>query len=91
MFAILQFENLERASVSLLMLSSEQGNHWYHFFNVFGMTRPLAGTEPGTWPALEAGTLPMYMIALTAIVVYSPLFYLSVLINSDELLVWIKQ
>ena len=52
-FAILQFEiifieNLERASVSLFMLSAKQGNHWYHFVNVFGMTRPLAGIEPGT-------------------------------------------
>ena len=27
----LLFENLERASVSLLMLSAKQGNHWYHF------------------------------------------------------------
>jgi len=25
------FENLERASASLLMLSTKQGNHWYHF------------------------------------------------------------
>jgi len=25
------FENLERATDSLLMLSAKQGNHWYHF------------------------------------------------------------
>jgi len=29
------FENLERVSVSLLMLIATQGNHWYHFYNVF--------------------------------------------------------
>ena len=23
------------------MLSSKQGNYWYHVYNVFGMTRPL--------------------------------------------------
>ena len=38
-FCYLLFENFERASVSLLMLSGEQGNHWYHFFNVYGMIR----------------------------------------------------
>ena len=26
-----------------LMLSAEQGNYWYHFYNVFGMTRFLKG------------------------------------------------
>jgi len=30
-FVILKFKNLERANVSLLMLSAKQGNHWYHF------------------------------------------------------------
>ena len=25
------------------MLSAKQGNYWYHFYNVFGMTRCLAG------------------------------------------------
>ena len=50
-FANLQFENfenLERDSVSLLMLSAKQGNHWYHFYNVFGMPRRLAGIEHWT-------------------------------------------
>ena len=42
-------ENLERASISLLMLSAKQRNHQYHFFNVFGMTRSLAGIEPWTY------------------------------------------
>ena len=28
------------ASACLIMLSAKQGNHWYHFYNVFGMTRP---------------------------------------------------
>jgi len=24
-------------------LSAKQGNYWYHFYNVFGMTRSLTG------------------------------------------------
>ena len=44
----LLFENVERASVPLLMLTAKQGNHWYHSFNVFGMTQPLSGIEPWT-------------------------------------------
>ena len=43
-----QMRILERASVSLSMLSAKQGHHWYHFYNVFGTTRPLAGIEPWT-------------------------------------------
>jgi len=46
--AILQFENLERASVSLLMLS---------VFNIFRMTRPLSGIEP--WTSHTRSTLPL--------------------------------
>ena len=26
-----------------LMFSAKQGNYWYHFYNVFGMTRSLTG------------------------------------------------
>ena len=26
------------------MLSAKQGSHWYHYYNVFGMTRP--GIDP---------------------------------------------
>ena len=26
-----------------LMLSAKQGKYWYHFYNVFGMTRSLTG------------------------------------------------
>ena len=26
-----------------LMFSSKQGSYWYHFYNVFGMTRSLTG------------------------------------------------
>jgi len=25
------------------MLNVKQGNYWYHFYNVFGMTRSLTG------------------------------------------------
>ena len=36
------------------MLSAKQGNYWYHFYNVFGMTRSLTGFEPET-----ASTVPL--------------------------------
>ena len=41
-------EHLERASVSLLMLSAKQGNHWYHLLTYVSMPRPLSGIEPWT-------------------------------------------
>ena len=44
----------ERAS----MFSAKQGNYWYHFYNVFGMTRSLTGLNPGP-PILDASTLPL--------------------------------
>ena len=38
------------------MLSAKQGNYWYHFYNVFGMTRSLTeewtGDLPHSMPAL---------------------------------------
>ena len=42
------FENLERPSVSLLMLNAKQENPIVPFFNVFGMKRLLSGIEPWT-------------------------------------------
>ena len=33
----------ERASISIWMFSAKQGHYWYHFYNVFGMTRSLTG------------------------------------------------
>ena len=42
-----------------LMFSAKHGNYWYHFYNVFGMTRSLTGElNPGP-PTLEASTLPL--------------------------------
>ena len=39
------------------MSSAKQGNHWYHFYNVFGMTRSLTGDWtrdlPHSKPALS--------------------------------------
>ena len=36
--------NLEKEPVfPFLMSSAKQGNYWYHFYNVFGMTRSLTG------------------------------------------------
>ena len=32
------------------MLSTKQGNHWYHFYNVFGMTRSLTGDWTRDFP-----------------------------------------
>ena len=32
------------ASACLIMLSAKQDSHWYHFYNVFGITRP--GIDP---------------------------------------------
>ena len=49
----------EIASISLLMLSAKQGNYLYHFYNVFGMTRPLLGIEPGTSHTRSHCTLPL--------------------------------
>ena len=40
------------------MFSAKQGHYWYHFYNVFGMTRSLTGLNPGP-PALEASTIPL--------------------------------
>ena len=37
LFFILQKEPV----FPFLMLSAKQGNYWYHFYNVFGMTRSL--------------------------------------------------
>ena len=49
----------ERASGSHLILTAKQGNHRYHFYNVFGMTRSLTGGLNPKPPALEASTLPL--------------------------------
>ena len=41
------------------MFSAEQGHFWYHFYNVFGMTRSLTGgLNPGP-PTLEVSTIPL--------------------------------
>ena len=40
------------------MFSAKQGHYWYHFYNVFGMTRSLTELNPGP-PALEASTIPL--------------------------------
>ena len=51
---------LEKESLfPFLMFSAKQENCWYHFYNVFGMTRSLIGElNPGP-PALEASTIPL--------------------------------
>ena len=43
---ILMFE--KEPEFPFFMLRAKQGNHRYHFYNVFGMTRPWLGIEPGT-------------------------------------------
>jgi len=34
------------------MLSAKQWNYWYHFYNIFGMTRSFIGDLPHSMPAL---------------------------------------
>ena len=48
---------LEKEPVfSFFMLSAKRGNYWYHFYNVFGMTRSVTrGIEPGTSRTLPLG------------------------------------
>ena len=41
-------------------LSAKQGNHWYHFYNFFGMTRSLTGDWPPGPSTLEVSTIPTY-------------------------------
>ena len=36
-----------------LMLSANQGNYWFHFYNVFGMTRSLTGDWTRDLPHLK--------------------------------------
>ena len=48
---------LEKEPVfSFFMLSAKRGNYWYHFYNVFGMTRSVTrGIELGTSITLPLG------------------------------------
>ena len=41
------------------MFSAKQGTYWYHFYNLFGMTRSLTGVFNSRPPALEASTIPL--------------------------------
>ena len=40
------------------MFSAKQGNYWYHFYNVFGMSVLDWELNPGP-PTLDASTLPL--------------------------------
>ena len=51
------------------MLGAKQGNYWYHFYNVFGMTRSLTGD----WTR----DLPHSMSALMILIIYTGVFCLS--------------
>ena len=56
-----EINSSERAGIfPFLLLSAKQEYYWYHFYNVFGMTRSLigGGLNPGP-PALKASTLPL--------------------------------
>ena len=44
---------LERANVSLLLLSAKHGNYWYHLCNVLGMTRSVIVDWTRDLPPLE--------------------------------------
>ena len=44
-----------------LMFSAKQGNYWYHFYNVFGMTQSLTGD----WTQDLPHSMPaMYLFAI---------------------------
>ena len=49
-------EELRKPVFPFSMLSAKQGNYWYHYYNVFGMTRSLTGDStrdlPHSKPAL---------------------------------------
>ena len=47
--AFCYLKNLERASVSLLMLSAKQRNHWYHFLTSFVWRGLYQGFNHGIW------------------------------------------
>ena len=51
-FDILLFylSSWERANISQSMLGAKQGNYWYYFYNVFGMTRSLTGDWTWNFP-----------------------------------------
>ena len=75
------------------MLSAKQGSHWYHFYNVFGMTRPGIDPTP-PWPtAHEADALPRAIAAtveslggnLLGAVLLILRFYLMKALHSDLL------
>ena len=54
-FPILIFE--KEPVFPFSMLGAKQVNYWYHFYNVFGMTRSLTGDFNPRPPTLEASTL----------------------------------
>ena len=62
----------ERARISLLMLSAKQGNYWYHFYYVFGMTRSLSGIEPGTSKFLRVRYLKPFVTAVRQVCLLCP-------------------
>ena len=61
----------ERASISLLMLSAKQENYWYHFYNVFGMTRSLSGgIEPDHAYIKSLSMDPVIVLLIKSSIVY---------------------
>ena len=56
-FFVLSLFLEKEPALSFSMLCAQQGNYWYHFYNVFGMTRSLTGDWtrdlPHSMPALD--------------------------------------
>ena len=50
------------------MLSAKQGHYWYHFYNVFGMTRSLTGDSTRDLPHSKSA---LYHYAIEEAVVAS--------------------
>ena len=51
------------ASACLIMLSAKQGSHWYHFYNVFGMSRPGIDPTPILTYRTQSGRSTTWAIA----------------------------
>ena len=82
----------ERASISLLMMSAKQGNFWYHFYIVFGMTWSCIGD----WamdlqhlkPALYHQAIEVYSCNLLTIVIVEKPFPMKSLLLEGHQFLW---
>ena len=79
---------------SFFMFCAKQGNYWYHFYNVFGMTRCLAGDWTRDLPHSMPIPLILYCVYVS-IMLYTPTrqrtikdkycFYVTAAVNGWQL------